>query len=179
MSDRAKEFHALYGELRIADQKRFYQDRRDEYRSAHHQAIVVRNSLLIAAAVASAAGQATQGTVRSAIAVAAAVCAALAGVVTAFSALVGFSWLDKLYADARQQPGRGGDRLGRAGPARRRRGGAGEGRADLPQGDRPVGPARRPGGVGPGHTGAPHTSVNIRPRQPATICRVSATKHDG
>jgi hypothetical protein len=100
VSDRATEFHALYGELRIADQKRFYQDRRDEYRSAHHQAIVVRNTLLIAAAVASAAGQATEGTVRSAIAVAAAVCAALAGVVTAFSALVGFSWLDKLYADA-------------------------------------------------------------------------------
>lgn len=98
--DRADEFHALYGKLRIADQKRYYQDRRDEYRNAHHQAIVVRNTLLIAAALAGAGGQFADGTLRSAIAVTAAVCAALAGVVTAFSALVGFSWLNKLYADA-------------------------------------------------------------------------------
>ena len=100
MSDRAEEFHSLYRELRIGAQKKYYRARRDEYRNAHHQAIIVRNTLLVAAALAGAAGPFAEGTPRSAIAVVAAVCAALAGVVTAFSAMVGFSWLNKLYADA-------------------------------------------------------------------------------
>ncbi len=100
MSNREAQFHTLYRELRIGVQKRYYAARRDEYQAAHRQAIVVRNTLLIAAAVAGAGGQFTDGTARSVVAIAAAVCAALAGVVTAFSALVGFSWLNKLYADA-------------------------------------------------------------------------------
>jgi hypothetical protein len=99
-ADRATEFHALYRELRIHDQRTFYEGRRDEYHRAHQQAIIVRNALLFAAAAAGLGAQLGEGTLRSAIAIVAAVFAALAGVVTAFSALVGFSWLDKLYADA-------------------------------------------------------------------------------
>jgi hypothetical protein len=100
MTDRTTEFHALYGELRIADQKRFYADRRDEYRRANQQAIVMRNTLLIAAVLAGVAGQFTEGSARAVVSIAAAVCAAFAGVVTAFGALIGFPRLGKLYSDA-------------------------------------------------------------------------------
>jgi hypothetical protein len=100
VNDHTTEFHALYRELRIADQKRFYADRRDEYRRAHQQAIAVRNALLVAAALASVAGQFTEGSARAAVSIAAAVCAAFAGVVTAFGALIGFPRLSKLYSDA-------------------------------------------------------------------------------
>lgn len=100
MSERAEQFHALYGELRIKDQKDFYAGRRDEYRKAHHQAIVVRNALLIMAAFAGIAGQFTENTPRALISIAAAVLAALAGLVTAFEALIGFPRLGKLYEDA-------------------------------------------------------------------------------
>jgi hypothetical protein len=100
VTDRASEFHRLYGELRIRDQIAYYQARRDEYRDAHRQAIVVRNTFLILAAVAGAATQLFDGAPRAGIAVAAAVCAALAGVITAFGALIGFPRLGKLYDDA-------------------------------------------------------------------------------
>ncbi|HEY0453716.1 SLATT domain-containing protein [Actinophytocola sp.] len=100
MTDRAAEFHALYGELRIGTQKRYYEARRDEYRDAHRQAIVVRNTLLIGAALAGVAGQIADGAARAAFAIGAAICAALAGVVVAFGALIGFPRLSKLYEDA-------------------------------------------------------------------------------
>lgn len=100
MTDRASEFHELYRELRIRDQKQYYDDRREEYRRAHRQALVVRNALLVAAAFAGAAGQTISGTPRAAFAVGAAVLAALAGAVTAFEAMIGFPRLGKLYADA-------------------------------------------------------------------------------
>jgi hypothetical protein len=50
VSDRAREFHQLYAALRIEDQLAFYRSRAAEYRTAHRQAVVVRNSLLFAAA---------------------------------------------------------------------------------------------------------------------------------
>ncbi|HEV7899112.1 MAG TPA: SLATT domain-containing protein [Planosporangium sp.] len=100
MSDRAAQFRALYKELRIADQLKFYDDRSKEYEAAHRQAIAVRNTLLVLAAVAGAAGQFATGTGRAACGVVAAVLAALAGAVTAFESLIGFPQLHKLYSDA-------------------------------------------------------------------------------
>ena len=100
MTDHMTEFHALYGQLRIAHQKRYYLDRRDEYRRAHQQAIFLRNALLVAATLVGVAGQFTVGSARAELSIAAAACAGLAGVVTAFGALVGFPRLSKLYADA-------------------------------------------------------------------------------
>jgi len=100
VSDRAAQFRALYRDLRIADQERFYNDRSAEYEQAHRQAIMVRNTLLVVAAVAGVAGQFTSGTGRAGLGVAAAVLAALAAAVTAFEALIGFSQLQKLYNDA-------------------------------------------------------------------------------
>jgi hypothetical protein len=100
MTDRLEQFHALYGKLRIADQKQFYAERRDEYRTAHRQAIIVRNGLLVAAAMAGVGGQLTEGTARALVSIGAAVFAALAGLVTAFEALIGFPRLGKLYEDA-------------------------------------------------------------------------------
>jgi conflict system pore-forming effector with SLATT domain len=100
VSDRAREFHQLYATLRIEDQLAFYRSRAAEYRTAHRQAVVVRNSLLFAAAVAGAAGQVASGTARAAWSVVAAVLAALAAAVTAYEALIGYPQLEKLYSDA-------------------------------------------------------------------------------
>ena len=100
MADRETEFHALYRDLRIVHQKHFYKARGNEYHVAHQQVIVVRNALLVAAALAGVAGQLASGTARVAVTVAAAALAALAGAVTAFGALIGFPRLSKLYSDA-------------------------------------------------------------------------------
>jgi hypothetical protein len=90
----------LYRTLRIADQRKYYEDRRREYEQASGQAIVVRNTLLVLAALAGVAGQLTTGTGRALSGVTAAVLAALAGGVTAFEGLIGFAQLRKLYNDA-------------------------------------------------------------------------------
>jgi len=100
MSERATQFHQLYQHLRIADQKDYYAGRRDEYQAAHRQSVLARNWLLAAAALAGIAGQFTGDTARALISIAAAVLAALAGLVTAFEALIGFPRLAKLYDDA-------------------------------------------------------------------------------
>ncbi|MCK2218295.1 SLATT domain-containing protein [Actinomadura sp. ATCC 31491] len=97
---RDAQFRALYRELRIQEQSRFYERRSEEYEGAHRQAVMVRNVLLLLSALVGAAGQFTSGTGRAACGVAAAVLAALAGAVTAFEALIGFAQLHKLYADA-------------------------------------------------------------------------------
>ncbi|MGY1683281.1 SLATT domain-containing protein [Geodermatophilus sp. SYSU D01176] len=100
MTDQDREFQALYHALRIQDQKQYYDDRRKEYEAAHRQTVVVRNTLLVLAALASVAGQFTAPTVRGALAVIAAVLGALAVAVTGFEALIGFPHLTKLYTDA-------------------------------------------------------------------------------
>jgi hypothetical protein len=100
VSRRAREFHQLYATLRIGGQLSFYEARAAEYRAAHRQAVVVRNALLLAAAIAGALGQFADGTTRAASGVVAAVLAALAAAVTAYEALIGFPQLEKLYSDA-------------------------------------------------------------------------------
>lgn len=100
-TDRVLQFRALYRELRIADQRRFYEERQREYQRAHQQAITVRNVFLGLAAGAGLAGQLVSGGGgRALCGVAATVFAALAGAVTAYEALIGFASLDKLYQDA-------------------------------------------------------------------------------
>jgi hypothetical protein len=100
VTDRDAEFQALYQQLRIEDQKRYYHDRCKEYEAAHRQTVVVRNTLLVLAAIASIAGQFAGPTVRGTFAVAAAVLGALAVAVTGFESLIGFPQLAKLYTDA-------------------------------------------------------------------------------
>ena len=78
MTGRDSEFQALYQELRIEDQKKYYDDRRKEYEAAHRQTVVVRNALLVLAALAALAGQFTGPTVRGVLAVMSAVLGALA-----------------------------------------------------------------------------------------------------
>jgi hypothetical protein len=98
--DRTAQFRALYKDWRIADQRKFYEGRAEEYQRAHRQAIRVRNVLLALAAVAGAVSQFVSGTGRTASGVTGAVLAALAGAVTAFEALIGFGPIAKLYEDA-------------------------------------------------------------------------------
>ena len=101
MTDRAAQFRDLYQRLRIADQMGWYEGRRDEYKKANQQAIVVRTVLLALAALAGvAAAQLVTGTGRAALGVVAALLAALAAAVTAFEALIGFTQVGKLYNDA-------------------------------------------------------------------------------
>ena len=59
MSDRDGEFRRLYRRLRIDDQRRYYSLRSKEYRSAHRQVVVVRNILLLGAALSGVVSQAT------------------------------------------------------------------------------------------------------------------------
>ncbi|MGW6194787.1 SLATT domain-containing protein [Kribbella sp. NPDC055110] len=100
MSDRAAQFHAMYRELRIADQRDFYLSRRVEYESAHEQVVTVRNVLLVLSATAGTLGQIPSGTARAVAGLLAAMLATLAGAVTAFEAIIGFPQLSKLYHDA-------------------------------------------------------------------------------
>lgn len=100
MNTRAAQFRALYRELRIDDQRNFYEGRSQEYSEAHRQAILLRNVLLLLAAALGIVGQLFSGTGRAGLSVVAAVLAALAGAVTAYEALIGFPQLKKLYEDA-------------------------------------------------------------------------------
>jgi hypothetical protein len=101
MTERAEQFHRLFLDLRIEAQRDYYVQRSAEYRSAHAQAVVVRNVLLVAAAVAGAIGAFVSGdTTRAVLGVTSAVFGALAAAVTAFEALIGFPHLEKLYTDA-------------------------------------------------------------------------------
>jgi fatty acid desaturase len=100
MTARAAQFRDLYIKLRIEEQLRWYQSRRDEYKKANGQAIVVRTVLLALAALAGLAAPLATTTGRAALGVAAALLAALAAAVTAFAALIGFTQVGKLYDDA-------------------------------------------------------------------------------
>jgi hypothetical protein len=100
MTARAAQFRDLYIKLRIEEQLRWYQSRRDEYNKASRQAIVVRTVLLALAALAGLAAPLATTTGRAALGVAAALLAALAAAVTAFEALIGFTQVGKLYDDA-------------------------------------------------------------------------------
>jgi hypothetical protein len=100
VTDRDGQFRALYRRMRIEDQRTWYEARAREYWTAHDQVVLVRNALLMAAAVAGVVSQAVHGTARAAWAIGAAVLGALAGAVTAYESLIGFPQLAKLYSDA-------------------------------------------------------------------------------
>ena len=100
MNERAEEFHRLFLTHRIEAQRDYYTARSVEYRQAHEQAVVVRNVLLLAAAVAGGLGPFASDQVRIALGVVGAVLGALAAAVTAYETLIGFPQLEKLYADA-------------------------------------------------------------------------------
>ena len=167
MTDRATEFHRLYGELRIRDQKAFYEARRDEYRGAHRQAIIVRNALLFAAALAGWA--ASSPTARSArdrdhrrgV-------AALAGAVTAFSALVGFpGWTSCMTTRGTTSRRRRSTGARSTRTARSRAAWSGSRRSS----------ARSPGsGVSWRCRRSRRPTTDIRDGQPATISPLFATK---
>ncbi len=95
----ATEFRRLYRELRIRDQHAYYVARRNEYRRAHKQAVIVRNVLLMIAGVCGVAGQAVEGAARAGWSVGAAVLGGLAAAVIGYEALFGFSRLTTLYGD--------------------------------------------------------------------------------
>jgi hypothetical protein len=114
--DRTRDFFALYRDLRIEEQRDFYESRGEEYAAAARQAVNVRNTLLLAASLCGVAGQFTSEGWRSGLAIAAAVTAAFAGVVTAYEALVGFPQLEKLYRDAATGLSRQRVRWDRTGP---------------------------------------------------------------
>jgi hypothetical protein len=99
MTDRDAQFSALYLDLRIRGQQRFYDRRKREYQLAHRQAVVVRNGLLTLAVLSGVAGQFLHGGGRGILGILAALLTALAGAVTAFGTLIGFASLTKLYND--------------------------------------------------------------------------------
>jgi hypothetical protein len=96
---RVHDFHRFYLDQRIEGQLAYYRARRAEYRDAHRQAVVVRNALLFLAAVVGGVGAFVPGG-RAGLGVAAALLGAFAAAVTAYETLIGFSQLEKRYADA-------------------------------------------------------------------------------
>lgn len=100
MNDRDRDFRRLYAELRIRDQQSYLRSRVAEYGSASRQAAVIRNVLLLAAALGGCAGQFTQGSGRAIWAVTSAVLAVLAAALTAYEAFFGFAQQEKRYGDA-------------------------------------------------------------------------------
>lgn len=100
MTARAAQFRDLYMKLRIDEQLRWYVSRRDEYKKANRQAIVIRTVLLALAALAGLVAPLATTTGRAALGVVAALLAVLAAAVTAFEALIGFTQVGKLYGDA-------------------------------------------------------------------------------
>lgn len=100
MTERAEQFHGLFLALRIEEQRVYYTERSREYRKAHEQAVIVRNVLLLGAAVAGGIGPFVPDRVRAILGVVGAVLGALAAAVTAFETLIGFPQLEKIYGDA-------------------------------------------------------------------------------
>jgi conflict system pore-forming effector with SLATT domain len=103
MSDeRTAAFRRLYAEARIADQRDFYNDRQKAYESANRRSMLWRNLLLVAAAVAGVVGTSISSEAgRTGLGLGAAICAALAAILTAWETLMGFGPNAKLYEDAR------------------------------------------------------------------------------
>lgn len=99
MSERDADFRRLYKDLRIIDQRGYYERRSREYDRAHRQSIAIRNALLVLAALAGLAGQFVDGTGRTWAGIVAAGCAAVATAVTAYESLMSFGSLAKLYDD--------------------------------------------------------------------------------
>jgi hypothetical protein len=99
VTDRGADFRRLYKDLRITEQRGYYEQRSHEYDRAHRQSIMVRNTLLVLAAAAGVTGQFFEGTGRTTAGIVAAACAALATAVTAYESLMGFGSLAKLYDD--------------------------------------------------------------------------------
>ena len=79
---RAAQFRDLYMKLRIEEQLRWYASRRDEYKKANRQAIVVHTVLLTLAALAGVVAPLATTTGRAVLGVVAALLAALAAAVT-------------------------------------------------------------------------------------------------
>jgi hypothetical protein len=100
MSEHTAQFRMLYKELRILDQRQFYEARSAEYAEAHRQAVLVRNTLLLLASLAGVAAQFVTGAGRAGFGVLGGVLAAFAAAVAAFESLIGFEQLRKLYTDA-------------------------------------------------------------------------------
>jgi hypothetical protein len=103
MSDeRTAAFRRFYTEARIKDQRRYYKDRQGEYEDANRQSMIWRNVLLILAAVAGVVGTAVSSEgARTGLGLGAAVCAALAAILTAWETLMGFGRNAKLFENAK------------------------------------------------------------------------------
>jgi hypothetical protein len=99
VSERARQFAALYAEDRIGDQLRFYHDRRTAAERARDQAIHAKWALSTLAAIAGSVGAAVPDW-RTGLAIAAAFLAAAATAVATYQSLYGFPRLAKLYQDA-------------------------------------------------------------------------------
>jgi hypothetical protein len=101
-AERTAAFRRLYTEARVKDQHKYYKDRQKEYENANRQSMIWRNLLLVVAAVAGVVGTAVSSEgARTGLGLGAAICAALAAILTAWETLMGFGPNAKLYEDAK------------------------------------------------------------------------------
>jgi hypothetical protein len=99
-AERTADFRRCYLNLRVDDQRDWYEARTRECEKANRQAVLWRNLFLLAASIAGVAGAALPEIWRTWLGLTAAVCAALAAALAAYETLMGFGPNAKLYRDA-------------------------------------------------------------------------------
>lgn len=100
MSERERQLVRVYAERRLGHQRRYYDDRREEYQRASGQVALLTAMLVALGGVAGVLSTADAFGAQQAWAVAAAAAPALATVLAAYDALFGFERNAKLFADA-------------------------------------------------------------------------------
>jgi hypothetical protein len=100
MTERAKQYLALYRECRLEDQRRFYEGRQSEFDAAREEVIWLTAVLLVLTAGAAALAAANIGKLQALWSILAVVFPALSTALAAYDGLYAFERQAKLYGDA-------------------------------------------------------------------------------
>lgn len=100
MNERNKEFLALYQQYRYQDQRKFYENRLEEFEAARDQAITLTVFFMALAAVSAVLASADVIGLKALWAVLAVVFPVLSTTIAAYSALYAYERQAKLYQDA-------------------------------------------------------------------------------
>jgi hypothetical protein len=100
MTERAKQYLALYRECRLEDQRRFYESRGKEFQAARDEVVWLTAVLMVLTAGAAALAAANIGRLQELWSILAVVFPALSTALVAYDGLYAFERQAKLYGDA-------------------------------------------------------------------------------
>lgn len=100
MTERAKQYLALYRECRLEDQRRFYEGRQKEFETARDEVIWLTAFLMVLTAGAAALAAGNIGKLQELWSILAVVFPALSTALVAYDGLYAFERQAKLYGDA-------------------------------------------------------------------------------